>query len=63
MACLAAERVAGCIVRSHPLRKLPLMHILVAGRAIETSKVVGRYFCTGHRLVALIACHGFMSTG
>ena len=61
VARLAAHRCSGCIAHRHPLHKLPLVHILVAGRAIETSKVEGRYFCTGHRLMAVVAGDGFMS--
>lgn len=63
VASLATERFTGRIEHCHSLRKLPLMHIFMAGCAIETSEMIRRYFRTGHRLVAVIAGHRSMAAG
>ena len=63
MTCLATDGFIGCIAHCHPLRELASMYVLMAGSAIEVNEMVGRYFCTRHRLVALIASHCLMAAG
>lgn len=39
-----------------------MMNVLMAGCAIEARKVIGRYLCTGQRLMALVAGNGGMAS-
>ena len=63
MAGFASQRFARGIQPGHVFGKLALMHVLVAGCAIERTEVVDGGFEAAGGFVALIASHGNVAAG
>lgn len=63
VAGLASQRLARGIEHGHPLRELSLVHVLVAGGAIEIAEMIKRQCAAGRRLMTLIARHCLVAAG